>query len=297
MRDFQYIAARSLDQAVTQLANAGADGRVLAGGTDVIVQMREGRRHVEVLVDVKGLPETNQLSYDKTTGLRLGAALPCYRIYENKDVATVYPSLVDSASLIGSTGIQGRATLGGNLCNSSPAADSIPTLIALGATCHIAGPNGERDVPVEKFCVAPGSNVLEAGELLVWFDFPAPKANSGARFLRFIPRNEMDIAVVNAAVQVELDESGTTIRRGRVAVGAVAPTPLMLEDAASVVEGKPATMETFSEAAVLARAAARPISDTRGTAAQRKHLVEVMVRRAFEGAVSRARGQGLGIGG
>lgn len=289
MRNFEYVQAHSLDQAITQLQQAGAAGRVLAGGTDLIAQMRERRRDVAVVVDVKALAEMTAISSDNEDGLRLGAAVPCHRIYEDVDVVGLYPCLVDSASLIGGVGIQGRASIGGNLCNASPAADSTPSLIVLGAICRIAGPNGERRIPVEQFCTGPGRNALQPGELLVALEIPPPAPRSGARFLRFIPRNEMDIAVVNAAASLQLDAAGQTITAARIAIGAVAPTPLLVEEAASLLVGAPATPESFAQAAEAATRAARPISDMRGTAEQRRHLVGVLTRRVLEGAVERAR--------
>ena len=289
MRNFNYIAAGSLELAVNQVAQAGLEGRVLAGGTDLIVAMREGRRVVETLIDIKSISDLNVLAFEPESGLRLGAAVPCHRIYEHADVRRWYPALVDSTSLIGGTGIQGRASVGGNLCNASPAADTIPTLIALSAICKVVGPQGRRDIPIEDFCVAPGRNALQAGELLVELVLPPPAPNSGAFFLRFIPRNEMDIAVVNAAASLQLDEDGQTIRAARLAVGAVAPTPLLIGEAASVLIGAPATEETFARAAEAAQRAAQPISDMRGTKEQRRHLVGVLTRRAFQGALERAR--------
>jgi len=285
----EYVAPKTLDEAIAALQrDGGVTPRVLAGGTDIIVMARENRRPTDIMVDVKAIPELMELSYDPGSGLTLGAAVPCWRIYEDPTVAPAYPGLVDSASLIGGTGIQGRASIGGNLCNSSPAADSIPTLIVLNGVCTIAGPNGRRQVLVEEFCTGPGQNVLERGELLVSIHFPPPAPRSGARFLRFIPRNEMDIAVVNAAVSVVLDESRSRIQSARVAVGAVAPTPLLVQEAAAALEGQPIGDETYQKVMEPVRAAARPITDMRGTAAQRRHLVGVMARRALEGAVQRA---------
>jgi len=289
VHNFEYVAAHSLDQALTRLAQGGADARIMAGGTDLIVQMRERRRHVPVVIDVKAVPEMTEVLYDPQRGLRLGAATPCYKIYHDEAVAKAYPCLIDSASLIGGTAIQGRASLGGNLCNSSPAADSSPTLIVLSATCVVAGPGGERRVPVEDFCVSPGRNVLQPGEVLVAFELPPPTPKSGARFLRFIPRNEMDIAVVNAASWVQLDVAGQTITSARIAIGAVAPTPLRLYEAEQAITGAPATEETYARAAEIAAGAARPIADMRGTVAQRRHLSSVLVRRTLAGAVERAR--------
>jgi xanthine dehydrogenase FAD-binding subunit len=289
VRSFNYVAANSVEQAVTQLAQAGLEGRVLAGGTDVIVAMREGRRVVDMLIDIKAVADVNVLRYDPATGLRLGAAVPCYRIYEDQEIRRLYPALIDCASLIGGIGIQGRASVGGNLCNASPAADTIPALIALGAMCKVAGPQGRREIPVEQFCVAPGRNALQPGELLVEIALPPPAPRSGASFLRFIPRNEMDIAVVNAATSVQLAEDGETIEAARLAVGAVAPTPLLVTEVAPLLAGAPATVESFERAAEAAQRAAQPITDMRGTKEQRRHLVGVLTRRALQGALERAR--------
>jgi len=287
MRNFEYVQARSLDE-VMALRQSDPETRLLAGGTDLLVQMRERRREVTYVVDIKAVPEMTELAYDPTRGLTVGAAVPCYRIYEEADIALAYPCLIDSASLIGGVGIQGRATLGGNMCNASPAADAIPSLIVLGAVCRVTGPRGERRIPAEQFCAGPGRNALEVGEFLVAFEIPPPKPRSGARFLRFIPRNEMDIAVVNAAASLELTDDGT-IGRARVAIGAVAPTPLLVEEAAAALQGQLPTPKPFEAAAAAARDAAKPITDMRGTASQRRHLVGVLTRRALDGALERAR--------
>ncbi len=290
MRALEYAAPASVEEAVAILGRHGAEARVLSGGTDIIVQAREGRRPVAVLVDAKSIPEANELRFEPDGSLYVGAAVPCAVIYENEEVRRRFPALVDSASLIGGIQIQSRASLGGNLCNSSPAADSIPTLIALDATCQIAGPNGRRELPVAQFCTGPGRNVLQDGEMLVALHFPAPAPRSGAAFERFIPRNEMDIAVCNAAVAVILADDGQTFRSSRIAVGAVAPTPLLVEDAGAALAGQPVNAETIQRAAELAGAAARPITDMRGSVAQRRHLASVLVRRVLEKAVERARG-------
>jgi carbon-monoxide dehydrogenase medium subunit len=288
LRAIEYVAPSTVEDAVKALGKP--DARALAGGTDVIIQAREGRRNVGVMVDVKHVPEINELKLAADGSLRIGAAAPCARIYADAEIARRFPALIDSASLIGGIQIQSRASLGGNLCNSSPAADSIPTLIALGATCEIAGPKGKRTLPVENFCTAPGQNALQPGELLVALTFPAPAPNSGAAFERFIPRNEMDIAVVNAAASVTLSADGKTFQSARIAVGAVAPTPLFVQAAGAALAAKPVSAETIDAAANEAAAAARPITDMRGSAAQRKHLAGVLVRRVINTAVERARG-------
>jgi CO/xanthine dehydrogenase FAD-binding subunit len=286
----EYASPKTLHEAVELLAGAGEAGRVLAGGTDVIVQVREGRRPmVRMLIDVKKIPETNELTFDQQKGLRIGAAVPCYRIYGNELIARLYPGLIDSASLIGGTAIQGRASLGGNLCNASPAADTIPTMIVMSGVANIAGPEGQRSLAVERFCVGPGQSALQQGEMLVSIQFPAPAARSGAHFLRFIPRNEMDIAVVNAAAHVTLDPTRAKLESARISIGAVAPTPLLLDEAGEALAGMEIGEDAYKRAAAIASEAARPIFDMRGSIGQRRHLVGVMVRRALEGAIKRAR--------
>ena len=270
------------------LVDGGPTARVLAGGTDVIVQARERTRDIDLFIDVKHLPETMALSYDPAEGLTVGAAVPCYKIYGNEHVQQHYPALVEATSIIGGTAIQGRATLGGNLCNSSPAADTIPAMMVLECVAHIAGPDGERDVAVEEFCTGPGANVLQAGEFVVSIGFPAPTAGSGAAWQRFIPRNEMDIAVVNAASQVRFD--GDVVSWARVAIGAVAPTPLLVAEAAEALVGGPLTDETVAAAAAASGAAARPIADMRGSIKQRNHLAVVLTERTLRQAAEQARG-------
>lgn len=289
MQAFDYVRAQSTEQAVALLAEAGDQARVLAGGTDLLAQMKEGRRKVALVIDIKFIPELNELCYDPTEGLWLGAAVPCYRIYGNSTVARVYPGLVDAAALIGGVQVQGRASLGGNLCNASPAADSIPALIMHSAVARIAGPAGRREVPVEAFCTGPGRTVLGPGELLVALHLPPPRPGFGAAYLRFIPRNEMDIAVTGAGAAVQLDGRGETIIAARVALGAVAPTPLYVKEAGDALIGRPVkeAEAAFARAAEIAQAAAAPIGDMRGTIAQRKHLAAVLTRRALRSALER----------
>lgn len=291
MKDFDYAAATSVDEAVSLLAARGDRARVLAGGTDILVQIREGQRDADLIVDVKRIPDLVAYEFLPRGGLKIGAAVPCYRLYEDARVAREFPGLVDAARIIGGWQIQSRASLGGNLCNSSPAADSIPALIALGAECHLAGPGGSRQVAVAEFCTAPGRNVLGRGEFLVAIELPAPAARSGSAYERFIPRNEMDIAVVGAGSWLTLDPSGKKIVAARVALGAVAPTPVLATAANDFLPGQPATPETFARAGELARQSARPISDRRGPAEYRTHLVGVLVKRTLATAAARASGR------
>ncbi len=290
MEAIDYTAPTTLDEALKVMAANGDRARVLAGGTDLLVQLRGGRRSADVVVDSKFIPELNELSYDAQKGLTIGAAVPCCEIYENQDVSSNYPGITDAASLIGSIQIQGRATLGGNLCNSAPSADAIPPIIVLGGVANISGPNGSRQVPVAEFCTGPGQNVLQPGEILVSINMPAPQAHSGANYLRFIPRNEMDIAVAGVGSSVVLDASGQNFVSGKIALASVAPTPVFAKNAGDSLAGKPVSDATIDEAAQKAMADAKPINDMRGTIKQRVHLVGVLTRRTLNTAVNRARG-------
>lgn len=288
MQAFSYVSAKTVGEASAILAQEGDNAKILSGGTDIIVQLREGRRNAKVVVDVKSIPELNQLSYDPQNGLMIGAAVPCHRIYGDAAIAKAYPGLIDSVTLIGGTAIQGRATLGGNACTASPAGDSLPTLIALEAACVVASRSVTKEIPIEKFFAGPGKTVLQPGELLVAFRIPAPKPRSGAAYLRFIPRNEMDIAVTSAGVSVVLDESKARIVSARIAIGAVAPIPLYVPEAGAALAGQAISGAALDRAAELAKAAARPISDMRGSIEQRKHLSAVLTKRALEIAIKRA---------
>lgn len=290
MNNFDYEAATTVDEAVSLLAASGARARVLAGGTDLLVQLREHLREADLIVDVKKIPELMQLDNDPNHGLTLGASTPCCQIYETAEVAEAYPALADAAKIIGGWQIQNRASVGGNLCNASPAADSVPALVVYQAICQIAGPSGTRQLPVAEFCTAPGKNALERGEFLVSIQLPPQPEHSAAHYLRFIPRNEMDIAVVGCAAWVRLDPKNNTIAEARIALGAVAPTVVTAEDATSWLIGKTPDEATLNAAGDRARAVARPISDMRGTAEYRLHLVGVLAKRALAKAVERARG-------
>lgn len=288
MHDFDYQAPTSLDDAIRILAEHNGQARPLAGGTDLIDHVRTGRLAPDVVLDVKKLPELNVLEVSDQ-GLRLGAAVPCYRIYGNEQIARDYAALCDATRIIGGIQIQSRASVGGNLCNSGPAADSTPALIALQAVCEITGPNGTREVPVEQFCTGPGQNVLDRGELLVALKFPPRSPNSGSHYRRFIPRNEMDIAVVGVGAAVVLDESGENFVSARIGLGAVAPTPLFAEEAGNALAGQPVDDETIRRAADAARSIISPIDDMRGTKEFRQHVTAVLTERVIRTAVERAR--------
>lgn len=288
MEAFDYVAPRSLAEAFAALGN-GKRSLMLAGGTDVIVQLREGRKQCDQVIDLKHIPEMMAMSFRPDGSLEIGAAVPLARVYEDATVRSRLPALVDAASIIGGTAIQSRASLGGNLCNASPAADSSPALMVLGARLNIASPSGSRELPVEEFFAGPGRNNLQPGELLVSIRIPAQPDRSAAYYHRFIPRNEMDIAVASAGVRIQLAADGSTIESARAALGAVAPTPILVPAAAAALVGKPAGPEAFAAAGLAASDAATPIDDMRGGVAQRKHLAKILTIRALEGALQRLR--------
>ena len=290
MEAIDFVAPKTLSEAVGLLASKGERARLIAGGTDILVQLRSGRRSVDVLVDAKEIPELNELSYDAQKGLTLGAAVPCFQVYENQAVVSNYPGLIDCASLIGGIQIQGRASIGGNLCNAAPSGDSIPAVIVLGGVCNIAGPNGTRQIPAEQLCTAPGQTSMAANEILVSINIPAPVAHSGANYQRFIPRNEMDIAVAGVGSSVVLDASGQNFVSVRISLASVAPTPVFSQAAGDSLAGKAVSEAAIQEASEKAMADAKPINDMRGTIRQRTHLIGVLTRRSLNNSVQRARG-------
>lgn len=292
MYAFEYEAPTSLKDAVQCLAKHNGSARPLAGGTDLIDQMRIGRLSPSVVVDLKKVAELNILAVDQR-GLHIGAAVPCSKIYNSPVVNESYAALADSCRIIGGIQIQSRASIGGNLCNSGPAADSTPSLIALGGVCVIAGPAGTREVPVESFCTGPGKNVLQLGELLVEIRFPTPAKNSGSHYRRLIPRNEMDIAVVGVGAAVTLDASGQKCAAARIALGAVAPTPLFAKAAGDLLVGQSLTDELIAKAARACQEMVTPITDMRGTKEYRIHVTGVLVERVLHAAIARARGESV----
>ncbi len=289
MHDFEYEAPTTVADAVGLLKKHNGSVRLLAGGTDLIDQIRTGRFAPDLVVDIKKIDELSQLEIS-AGGVKLGAAVPCFRIYGNAEICRDYSAIADATKIIGGAQIQSRASVGGNLCNSGPAADSTPALIALGATAVIVGPDGTREIPVEEFCTGPGQNVLQLGELLTTLKIPAKPAQSGSHYLRFIPRNEMDIAVVGAGAQVVLDPTGKNFVSARISIGAVAPKPLFAQEAGDLLAGQPVGDAAIAQAMEAARKLATPIDDMRGTVEFRVHVTGVLTRRALEKAIERARG-------
>jgi carbon-monoxide dehydrogenase medium subunit len=286
----EYRAPRSVKEAVELLVAHDGAAHILAGGTDLLVKLRAGFVAPQLVVDVKAIPELRSIESD-ARGFRIGAAVSCAEIGEHAALAAAWPGVVEALRLIGSTQIQGRATPGGNLCNASPAADSVPAMIAAGALCEVAGPSGVREVPVEDIVVGPGRTSLARGEFVVALRLPKSRARSGDAYLRLIPRTEMDIAVVGVGVALALDEAGVCTH-ARVALGAVAPTPLLVAEAARALIGTRVDDSALEALAAAAGAACKPIDDKRGTVAYRVKVAGVLARRAARIASERAQRSG-----
>jgi len=283
----RYEAPETAESAAALLAGATGDARVLAGGTDLLVQMRSDIVDPTLIVDIKRIAETRKISEDKG-GWRIGAAVTGAELKEHPRLKQIWPGVVEAANLIGSTQVQGRATLGGNLCNGSPAADSVPALIAAGAVATLAGPRGRRDLPVEDVMLGPRKLALTKGELVVSFLLPPRPARSSDAYLRFIPRTEMDIAVVGAGVSLTVDAAGT-ITAARVSLGAIAPRVLLVPEAAAAIVGSRLDRAAQDRLEAAAQAACSPIDDKRGTVEFRIQVAGVLARRAALIALDRAR--------
>ena len=284
----RYEAPSTLDHAVELLSAESGLSRILAGGTDVLVQLRSGRVEPDLIVDIKRIDGIFDI-VDEDGGYRIGAAVPGAKLAEHAGVAAMWPGVVEALELVGSTQIQSRATLAGNLCNGSPAADSVPAMIAAGATARLHGPDGHRDLPVEEICTGPGKTVLGKGEIVGSILLPKHADRAGDAYLRFIPRTEMDIAVVGCAVAVALD--GDTVTSARVSLGAVAPTALLVEDGAKALIGSTGDEAAMEALAAAASAACNPINDKRGTVHFRTKVAGVLARRAAATAIARAKGE------
>ena len=289
MATMDYHAPRSLSDAVGLLAKAGKGARILAGGTDLLVQLRAGRIEPRGVIDIKHISELREIRADKQ-GFYIGAAVTGAEMGEHAALKKAWLGVVEAMNLIGSTQVQSRATAGGNLCNASPAADSVPAMIAAGTSCIIAHPGGSKEIPVEDFVKSPGQNCLDTGELLVGFCLPARPARASDAYLRMIPRTEMDIAIVGAGVSLVLDADGIC-SAARVGLGAVAPTPLLVQSAGAALQGTPVDDAAIARAIEAARAACRPIDDKRGTAEYRVHVAGVLVGRAARIALQRIRNE------
>jgi CO/xanthine dehydrogenase FAD-binding subunit len=287
VRRFELALPRSIDEALRILSERGSEAKLLAGGTDLLPQLKNGLLKPACVVDLSGVERIRTLKAD-AGGLHVGAAVTARTLERDATTQKTYTSLAESGALIGSVQVRNLATLGGNLCNAAPSADMAPPLLALDAEAVIVGPKGERRVPLTDFFTGVRRTVLAADEILLEIVVPAPDPRSGGHYLRHTPRRELDIAVVGVASQLTL--SNGVCSKARIALAAVAPVPLRARAAEQALEGKPVTPEAIERAAELALGAAKPISDQRGSAEYRRHLVRVLTRRTLRTALTRAGG-------
>src|SRR5215471_1113783 len=289
MTELRYLAPRTLDEAISAFAAGGSAARILAGGTDLLVQMRSGVVKPGLIVDIKKIAEMTAIEETADGGFRIGAAVSGAALAEHPRCGKVWPGVLEAVNLIGSKQVQGRASAGGNLCNGSPAGDSVPAMIAAGAIVTVQGPNGRREMKVEDVPAGPGRTNLKPGEILISFSLPPRPPGSGDAYLRMIPRTEMDIAVVGLGVSLTLKDGVCTA--ARVGLGAVAPTALLVEPAAKALIGSKLDDAALEKAAEACRAACRPIDDKRGTIAYRIKTAGVLLKRAAAIAARRAGGK------
>ncbi|AZO44300.1 xanthine dehydrogenase family protein subunit M [Mesorhizobium sp. M7D.F.Ca.US.005.01.1.1] len=285
----RYIRPLSMEDAVGQLAGSSGTSAILAGGSDLLVRMKGGFIEPDLIVDIKAIDGLSEIR-ETPEGFSIGAAVPCAVLGESAALKKAWPGVVEAAKLIGSKQVQGRCTITGNLCNASPAADSVPALVAAGARAVVVGPAGRRTIPVQSVPTGPGKTSLAKGEIIeaILLDKRAPR--SGDAYLRFIPRTEMDIAVVSAGVNLTLDEHGV-VKSARVALGAVAATVLLVEEAAQVLIGSKLDEATLERLAKVCAGACRPIDDKRGTIEFRRKVAGVLAKRAATTAYARAGGK------
>ncbi|MBV9251346.1 MAG: xanthine dehydrogenase family protein subunit M [Acetobacteraceae bacterium] len=290
MPSLSYAAPTTVDEAVKLLAGASGLAKVLSGGTDLLVQLRSGRVRPDLILDTKKIPGIAGVRQESDGTFVIGAATPGAVLEANEALKKAWPGVVEAMDLIGSTQIQGRASLAGNLCNASPAADSVPAMYAAAAIAVVVGPNGKREVPVEQVPTAPGRTSLAKGEFILEFKLPPRPPRSSDAYLRFIPRTEMDIAVVGCGISVTLDENGVCTA-ARVGLGAVAPTVLLVKDAADALIGHTLDEPTLKKLDAAAQAACKPINDKRGTIEYRTKVAGVLARRVAAIAFDRALGK------
>ncbi len=289
MSEMRFEQPKTAEAASALLAGTQGLAKVLSGGTDLMIHMRNGNIKPELVLDVKGIAEMNAITVEKNGGYRFGGAVSCMQLLENKAFAETWPGIIDGANLVGSIQVRGRATVAGNLCNASPAADTVPAMIAAGAIASVVGPAGRREVPVEQIPTSPGKTTLAKGELIVSFLLPKRAPHSGDAYLRFTPRTEMDIAVVGVGLSLTLDDKGVCTA-ARVSLGAVAERALLVPEAAAALIGTKVDEAALAKLAAAASAAARPIDDKRGTKEFRIKIAGVLARRAAEKALARAKG-------
>jgi carbon-monoxide dehydrogenase medium subunit len=289
MIGFEYYAPHSLEEALSLLDSRREKAKVLAGGTDLIVQMKNGNARPTVIVDAKKIPELNRLQWDKGQSLYIGAAVPFSKIVSFPPVMEIFGILYQACSIIGSMQLRNRGTVGGNICNAAPSADSAPPLLCLGAKAIVARLGGTRTIPLDSFFQGPGQTVLAPDELLLGMEIPAPPAHSSGCYLRHTPRQDMDIAVVGVASFLVISKQKNRCEEARISLGAVAPTPIRVPQVEAILAGRSLTEEAIEEAAERAAETARPISDMRGSAEYRKEIVKVLTRRTLKKALETLR--------
>ena len=289
MRRFDYFAPQSLDEAVALLKERGDGAKLLAGGTDLLVQMKEAGLHPSTVVSLHALPELRGVEFDEAQGLRVGAATDMAAVEAFPAVRERFSALADGAAIVGSVQTRNMATLGGNIANAAPSADTTPPLVVLDAVAEVVGPAGTRRLPVGELFVGPGRTVLAPEEIVAAFHLPTPPRRTGSVYQRHTPRKIMDIAVVGVGIRLTLASKGDAIREARICLGAVAPTVIRAPEAEEALTGRPPSEELFAQAAELAQAAARPISDLRGSAEFRRYLVGVITKRCLGIALERAK--------
>ena len=285
----RYERPQTIEAATALLAGAEAKSFVLAGGTDLLVRMQKDDFEAALIVDIKAISGMDTVT-ETDDSFVIGAAVPSAALSEDAALLAAWPGVVEAANLIGSTQIQGRCTIVGNLCNASPAADSVPALVAAGAVARVAGPSGTREVPAIEIPTGPGKTSLAKGEIIEAVVLPKPEARAGDAYLRFIPRTEMDIAVVGVGVNLTLDEGGI-VTAARVALGAVGPKVILVDAAAKTLIGSKLEDTAIEALAEACSVASTPIDDKRGTVAFRKQVVGVLARRAAQTAYTRAGGK------
>jgi aerobic carbon-monoxide dehydrogenase medium subunit len=287
---FNYLRSASIPEATALLAEHGKKAKVIAGGTDLLVGMKNKQKRPEYLIDILGIPGLDSVEYDKTKGLSIGALTSIRSLETSHLVRQLYPIVSQAAGLLGSVSIRNMATVGGNLCNASPSAEMAPALITLGAKARIAGAEGERTVPLEDFFVSPGVTVLADRELLTGVSLPPPAPNSNSVYCKYAIRKEAEVAIVGVAVSLTLTQPGNVCKDIRIALGAVAPTPIRAKGAEAVLRDKQISEALIEESSLRAMEEARPITDVRASADYRREMVRVFTRRAMEQTFARWKG-------
>ena len=289
MARFEYLEARTLRQAISLCQRHGDQARLVAGSTDFLVRWRLGSWRPQYVINIQHISSLQRVSYSARNGLRLGALVTVETLQNHPVIRRRYPALSAAAATFAGVQVRNLATVGGNVCNASPSGDTLPALLAFDAQCRIAGPNGERFAPLDQFFTGPGATILQAGEILAELRLPPPQPNSGSLYIKHSPRGAMDIATVGVASVVSLQDRGTVCRDAKIALGAVAPTPVRAHGAEDMLRGQLLTPELIAAAASEAQRGSGPIDDIRGTGEHRKAMVLVLTQRTLERAIVMAR--------